>query len=92
MQNHLTRLPSNGQVKFHRSIRHPNLLIMLGAGIDDQDRAYLVTELMAGNLREYLDDDTKTLDMKMRLKLALDIAMGMKYLHGVGAAHLGKYR
>ena len=64
---------------------------MLGAGIDDQDRAYLVTELMAGNLREYLDDGTKPLDMNMKLRLALDVAMGMKYLHGVGAAHLGEY-
>ena len=63
---------------------------MLGAGIDDHDRAYLVTELMAGNLRAYLDDDAKTLDMKMRLQWASDIAMGMKYLHGVGAAHLGE--
>ena len=64
---------------------------MLGAGIDDQ-HAYLITELMVRTLREYLEDDTKTLDMKIRLQLASDIAMGMKYLHGVGAAHLGKYR
>lgn len=71
-----------------RSIRHPNLLTFFGAGKDRQNRAFLVTELMArGSLRRLLRDTTLALDWPMRLQFAVDVAAGMRYLHKLGMVH-----
>ena len=48
----------------------------------DKDEIYLVTELMEnGNLRDLLDKKGSNLNWGMRLKLAVDAAKGMSYLH-----------
>lgn len=71
-----------------RSIRHPNLLTFFGAGTDRQNRAFLVTELMArGSLKRLLRDTTLALDWPMRLQFAVDAAAGMRYLHKLGMVH-----
>jgi serine/threonine protein kinase len=66
------------EVKFMRSIRHPHLLLLYGAGMDEESRAFLVTELMVGSLRALLLDNTKQIDWATRLQFAVDAASGMK--------------
>jgi hypothetical protein len=73
------------EVKFMRSIRSPNLLTFYGAGVDDQSRAFLVTELMQGSLKDVLLDRSTALDWDTRLRIAEDVAKGMNYLHLRGA-------
>jgi hypothetical protein len=75
------------EVKFMRSIRSPNLLTFYGAGVDEQSRAFLVTELMQGSLKDVLLDRSTALDWDTRLRIAEDVAKGMNYLHLRGAVH-----
>eukprot|EP00041_Stephanoeca_diplocostata_P039102 m.1587379 g.1587379 ORF g.1587379 m.1587379 type:complete len:870 (+) comp25329_c0_seq21:2567-5176(+) len=78
----------NQEVTFMQTIRHPNLLIFYGAGIDKDSRAFLVTELMAGgSLRKMLLDQTKDMPWAMRLVFATDAAKGMRYLHEKKTLH-----
>lgn len=71
-----------------QTIRHPNLLIFYGAGIDKDSRAFLVTELMAGgSLRKMLLDRSKDISWSMRLVFATDAAKGMRYLHEKKTLH-----
>jgi len=71
-----------------RTIRHPNLLTFYGAGIDTEDRAYLVTELMAhGSLKQLLYDEAAKLDWSMRIQFVADTTAGMRYLHDRGVVH-----
>jgi serine/threonine protein kinase len=76
------------EVTFMQSIRHPNLLIFYGGGVNRNDQAFLVTELMeGGSLRKLLCDETQALDWLTRVSFAKDIARGMKYLHEKGTIH-----
>ena len=68
------------QVKVSRSIRHPHLLTFYGAGVDRNDRAFLVTELMSGSLKTMLRDHSIALSWHTRLTFACDISRGMSYL------------
>jgi serine/threonine protein kinase len=80
----------NREVSVMRSIRHPHLLILFGAGVDKMSRAFLVTELMAGSLKLLLLDRTTSLDWETRLRFASDIAQGMKYLADKETVHRGE--
>ena len=70
-----------------RSIRHPHLLTFYGAGVDSKSRAYLVTELMSGSLRDMLRDTSIELPWFTRLTFASEIAHGMSYLHERSMVH-----
>eukprot|EP00026_Physarum_polycephalum_P003037 Phypoly_transcript_03046.p1 GENE.Phypoly_transcript_03046~~Phypoly_transcript_03046.p1 ORF type:complete len:740 (+),score=120.64 Phypoly_transcript_03046:24-2222(+) len=60
-------------------LRHPNIVLFMGTCIQEKDMA-IVTEFMSrGSLRDVLN--TTTLDWKMVLKIAIDAATGMNYLH-----------
>jgi serine/threonine protein kinase len=78
---------SNFQVKLSRSIRHPHLLTFYGAGVDSDDRAFLVSELMSGSLKTMLRDLSIPLSWRVRLTFACDISRGMSYLHEHGMLH-----
>eukprot|EP00040_Diaphanoeca_grandis_P035381 m.222329 g.222329 ORF g.222329 m.222329 type:complete len:1028 (+) comp33371_c0_seq5:262-3345(+) len=78
----------NREVSFMQSIRHPNLLTFYGAGINSEQQAFLVTELMAeGSLRKLLMDAKRELSWNVRLSFTIDIARGMNYLHEKGTLH-----
>jgi serine/threonine protein kinase len=71
-----------------RSVRHPHCLTFYGAGVNSDDQAYLVTELMVnGSLKYILRDRTKPLLWSLRIQIAADIAAGMRYLHEIGTVH-----
>ncbi|XP_065188453.1 probable serine/threonine-protein kinase DDB_G0278509 [Sycon ciliatum] len=67
-----------------RSIRHPNIVIFLGAGTDHASkRPFLVMEyLRRGSLYHVLHDRDNVFTHHDRLRFALDTARGMAYLHG----------
>ena len=77
-------------------MRHPNVVLFLGAGFAN-DGPFLVTELMAkGSLRKILDrslelgDDGKPvepLSWERRLSFAYDGAKALAYLHSQVGAH-----
>jgi serine/threonine protein kinase len=72
-----------------RSLRHPNILIFYGAGVDSESRAFLVTELMTGSLKTLLLNLAEALDWSTRLTFGIDSARGMAYLHDKGTVHRG---
>ncbi|WCJ26183.1 PAS domain-containing protein tyrosine kinase family protein [Euphorbia peplus] len=64
-----------------RRLRHPNVLLFMGA-VYSPERLAIVTEFMPrGSLFKTLHKNNQALDMRRRLKMALDVARGMNYLH-----------
>lgn len=67
-------------------VEHPNLVKLIGYCADDDERGMqrlLVYEYMPnGSVDDHLASrSTSTLSWPMRLKVALDAARGLKYLH-----------
>lgn len=78
------------EAEFMRTIRHPNIVLFLGAGVMEptdvkESRVpFLVVEYMSrGTLRSVLRDKTCHIDHQQRLRMALDVAKGMRFLHGL---------
>lgn len=72
------------EVSLLTSIRHPNLLLYMGACVDPRFPLCIVSELIdGGSLYELLHGEHQvTLDVRQKLLLTQDIARGMLYLHG----------
>jgi serine/threonine protein kinase len=66
-------------------LKHPNLVECFGGFVSD-GTALFVTELMDCNLFELLRTKT-TLDFGTKIKLAIDIAEGMTFLHSRNIIH-----
>lgn len=75
------------EVTFMQRMRHPNLVMLFGAGINASNQPFLVLELMPqGSLRALLRSSRQLL-WPMRERIAADIASGMCYLHEHGSIH-----
>ena len=61
---------------------HPNIVEFLGARNNLHHGAYIVMELMDGNLRDFIKHENYQLPQKIIVSFALDIAKGLSYLHG----------
>eukprot|EP01099_Mayorella_cantabrigiensis_P001703 TRINITY_DN1755_c0_g2_i1.p1 TRINITY_DN1755_c0_g2~~TRINITY_DN1755_c0_g2_i1.p1 ORF type:complete len:532 (-),score=88.92 TRINITY_DN1755_c0_g2_i1:288-1883(-) len=62
-------------------IHHPNVVLFMGACIEPGNLA-IVTELVPkGNLESLLHDPNRHYSLFSRIKMALDIAKGMNWLH-----------
>ncbi|PQQ21379.1 hypothetical protein Pyn_17966 [Prunus yedoensis var. nudiflora] len=69
------------EIDIMKRLRHPNVLLFMGA-ICSQERLAIVTEyLPRGSLFKQLHKNNQTLDIRRRLMMALDVARGMNYLH-----------
>ncbi|XP_027902144.1 probable receptor-like protein kinase At1g80640 isoform X1 [Vigna unguiculata] len=71
------------EVKLLSKIQHPNIISLLGCSIDGDTR-FIVYELMRnGSLEAHLHGPThgSALTWHMRMKIALDTARGLEYLH-----------
>ncbi|KAG9133270.1 hypothetical protein Leryth_023522 [Lithospermum erythrorhizon] len=69
------------EIEIMRRLRHPNVLLFMGA-VYSQEKLAVVTEyLPRGSLFKALHKSNQPLDVKRRLGMALDVARGMNYLH-----------
>ncbi|XP_026665790.1 probable serine/threonine-protein kinase SIS8 isoform X2 [Phoenix dactylifera] len=69
------------EVSLMKRLRHPNILLFMGA-VTSPQRLCIVTEFLPrGSLFRLLQRNSKRLDWKRRIHMALDIARGMNYLH-----------
>ncbi|XP_074291877.1 uncharacterized protein LOC141618692 isoform X2 [Silene latifolia] len=69
------------EVSLMKRLRHPNILLFMGA-VTSPQRLCIVTEFLPrGSLFRLLQRSTSKLDSRRRLHMALDIARGMNYLH-----------
>jgi len=70
-----------GEAGMMAILRHPNVLQLFGCSLTAQ-AIWIVCELCSlGSLRQLLDDEERELPLKFRLKIALQVAEGMMYLH-----------
>jgi len=67
------------EISVMSGLEHPNLVNLIGVCLDP---LCIVTEFMAyGDLYNFLQDTSRDLDLALRLKIAIDIASGMLFLH-----------
>ena len=70
------------EIQFMRTIRHPNIVMFMGAGQYDESRPFLVLEFMSGGaLHSLLQNSDEELTRGECLQFALNTAEGMNYLH-----------
>ncbi|KAF9685791.1 hypothetical protein SADUNF_Sadunf03G0090800 [Salix dunnii] len=76
-----TLLDYQKEIDIMKSLRHPNVLLFMGA-VYSPERLAIVTEFLPrGSLFKTLHKNNPALDIRRRLKMALDVAKGMNYLH-----------
>ncbi|KAG8093113.1 hypothetical protein GUJ93_ZPchr0012g20790 [Zizania palustris] len=69
------------EVSLMKKLRHPNILLFMGA-VTSPHRLCIVTEFLPrGSLFGLLQRNNTKLDWRRRVHMALDIARGMNYLH-----------
>ncbi|XP_066383164.1 uncharacterized protein, partial [Miscanthus floridulus] len=69
------------EVYLMKKLRHPNILLFMGA-VTSPQRLCIVTEFLPrGSLFRLLQKSATKLDVRRRVHMALDIARGMNYLH-----------
>ncbi|CAF1937148.1 unnamed protein product [Brassica napus] len=69
------------EVSLMRRLRHPNVLLFMGA-VTSPPRLCIVSELLPrGSLFLLLRRSASKLDWRRRINMSLDIARGMNYLH-----------
>jgi serine/threonine protein kinase len=70
------------ETHFMRTVRHPNIVMFIGAGQYKEKQPFLVLEFMSGGaLHSLLKNVEEELTVRNKLQFILDIAEGMKYLH-----------
>ncbi|OAY69127.1 Serine/threonine-protein kinase EDR1 [Ananas comosus] len=70
-----------GSVSLMKRLRHPNILLFMGA-VTSPQRLCIVTELLPrGSLFRLLQRNAARLDWRRRINMALDVTLGMNYLH-----------
>eukprot|EP00252_Welwitschia_mirabilis_P020620 TRINITY_DN5089_c0_g1_i2.p1 TRINITY_DN5089_c0_g1~~TRINITY_DN5089_c0_g1_i2.p1 ORF type:complete len:920 (+),score=235.47 TRINITY_DN5089_c0_g1_i2:638-3397(+) len=69
------------EVRIMKRLRHPNVVLFMGA-VTRAPNLSIVTEFLPrGSLYRLIHRPNNQLDEKKRLRMALDIARGMNYLH-----------
>ncbi|ONK78744.1 uncharacterized protein A4U43_C02F21970 [Asparagus officinalis] len=69
------------EVSLMKRLRHPNILLFMGA-VTTTQRLCIVTEFLPrGSLFRLLQRNTTKFDWRRRVHMALDIARGVNYLH-----------
>ena len=83
------------EINIISNLRHPNLVLYMGASLSSNHNCYLVMEFVNnGNLFEFLhqghynsEDNYQKFDLLFTTKLALEIALAVKYLHCRNITH-----
>ncbi|KAK3027547.1 hypothetical protein RJ639_042316, partial [Escallonia herrerae] len=69
------------EIYLMRRLRHPNVLLFMGAVCSGEKLAMVTEFLPRGSLFKILHKSNQSLDIRRRLRMALDVARGMNYLH-----------
>ncbi|KAI5068973.1 hypothetical protein GOP47_0015274 [Adiantum capillus-veneris] len=69
------------EVLIMKRLRHPNVVLFMGAVTSHQHLSIVTEFLPRGSLFRLLHRNTPGLDWRRRARMALDIARGMNYLH-----------
>ena len=70
------------------SLRHPHVVLTFGLVSDGHERHGILTELMSRSLVQLLLDEHQPLDWASQLlRMAMQIAQAMAYLHARGVIH-----
>ncbi|XP_059289420.1 uncharacterized protein LOC132042927 isoform X1 [Lycium ferocissimum] len=69
------------EIALMKRLRHPNILLFMGA-VTSPQRLCIVTEFLPrGSLFRLLQKNSSKLEWRRRIHMALDVARGMNYLH-----------
>ncbi|CAN4094973.1 unnamed protein product [Withania somnifera] len=69
------------EISLMKRLRHPNILLFMGA-VTSPQRLCIVTEFLPrGSLFRLLQRNASKLEWRRRILMALDVARGMNYLH-----------
>nr|XP_043612092.1 serine/threonine-protein kinase STY46-like [Erigeron canadensis] len=69
------------EVSLMKRLRHPNILLFMGAVTSRQHMCIVTEFLPRGSLSHILQRHSTRLDWRRRIHMAMDIARGMNYLH-----------
>ncbi|KAL3818957.1 hypothetical protein ACJIZ3_004862 [Penstemon smallii] len=69
------------EIEIMLRMRHPNVVLLMGAVICPPNMSILTEFLPRGSLYKLLHRPNIQIDEKRRIKMALDVAKGMNYLH-----------
>ncbi|XP_043694921.1 probable serine/threonine-protein kinase SIS8 isoform X2 [Telopea speciosissima] len=70
-----------GTIRIIKKLRHPNVVLFMGA-VTHAPNLSIVTEFLSrGSLYRLIHRPNNQLDERRRLRMALDVARGMNYLH-----------
>ncbi|XP_057806094.1 uncharacterized protein LOC131021033 [Salvia miltiorrhiza] len=69
------------EVSLMKRLRHPNILLFMGAVTSPQCLCIVTEFLPRGSLFRLLQRNSPKLERRRRIQMALDIARGMNYLH-----------
>uniref|UniRef100_A0A8R7U0Q3 Protein kinase domain-containing protein n=1 Tax=Triticum urartu TaxID=4572 RepID=A0A8R7U0Q3_TRIUA len=69
------------EVSLMKKLRHPNIILFMGAVVSQQPLCIVTEFLPRGSLFQLLQNNIGKLDPRRRVNMAIDIARGMNYLH-----------
>jgi serine/threonine protein kinase len=75
------------EINIISSLRHPNIVLYMGASIE-KDNYYMITEyLPRGSLFDYIHRDRGKITEREQINIAYEIAVALKYLHSRNVIH-----